>query len=67
MARLAQTDGRTTLTVSAQAARPVEVRLRFRDVAVEAPAGAAVHRDGPDTVVALPALSSPVTLTWTDS
>lgn len=65
-ARLDAAGGRTRLTVSAEAARPVEVRLLFRDVAVEGVPGASVRSEAGRTVVTLPALSSPVTLTWTD-
>lgn len=66
-ATLRQSSGRTTLTVSAEDERPVEVRLRFRDVDVDA-GGAAVRYDAErdQTVVDLPALSRPVTLSWTE-
>ena len=56
-----------TLVLEADAERPVEVRLRFRDLEVDA-GGAAVGYDaeGDQTVVSLPALSRPVTLSWTE-
>lgn len=64
--RLSESGGRTTLTVSAEDERPVEVRLRFRDVDVDTPPGVTVRPDGPDTVVDLPAVSAPVMLSWTE-
>lgn len=66
-ARLGKTAGRATLTVSSEASRPVEVHLRFRDVDVDAPEAATVWRDGPATVISFPSLSSPVSISWSDS